>query len=126
MKREIAEAPFPVGRVLAAVLLAACLVLVRHGASRMSGRPAPPPEYRVHTDGVFRPIDLNSASFEELTDLPGIGEKRAEAILKLRCDLGFFLVTEDLLLSPSIGVKHLAALRPYVTTKSARRDTDPA
>ena len=44
----------------------------------------------------FRPVDINSASLEELTVLPGIGEKRAEGILALRASLGFFYSKDEL------------------------------
>ena len=42
-------------------------------------------------------LNLNQASKEELMNLPGIGEKRAEAILKLRKQKGSFQKIEDLL-----------------------------
>ncbi|MDO4554713.1 MAG: ComEA family DNA-binding protein [Lachnospiraceae bacterium] len=42
-------------------------------------------------------LDLNAATLEELMTLPGIGEKRAEAILKLREQKGNFATIEDLL-----------------------------
>lgn len=42
-------------------------------------------------------LNLNQASKEELMNLPGIGEKRAEAILKLREQKGSFQKIEDLL-----------------------------
>lgn len=42
-------------------------------------------------------IDLNRATLEELMTLPGIGEKRAEAILDLRVQKGSFQTIEDLL-----------------------------
>jgi competence protein ComEA len=46
------------------------------------------------TDGR---IDLNTATLEELMSLPGIGEKRAQAILALRQSKGSFQKTEDLM-----------------------------
>lgn len=42
-------------------------------------------------------VDLNTATLEELMSLPGIGQKRAEAILALRQEKGVFQKTEDLL-----------------------------
>lgn len=118
VRRKETEAPFPPGRVFAAVILLTCLVLTRQGClwKRSQTVASSPAWCHIPTDDLFRPLDLNTASFEELTDLPGIGERRAEAILRLRYDLGFFLVPEDLLLCPAIGNKQARALLPYVTT----------
>ena len=42
-------------------------------------------------------VNLNTATLEDLMTLPGIGEKRAESILKLREQKGGFQKIEDLL-----------------------------
>lgn len=42
-------------------------------------------------------INLNTATLEELMTLPGIGEKRAQAILNLRKQKGLFQKTDDLM-----------------------------
>ncbi len=42
-------------------------------------------------------IDLNTATLDDLMTLPGIGEKRAESILKLREQKGSFQTVEELL-----------------------------
>lgn len=57
-------------------------------------------------------IVLNLAGQAELTKLPGIGPKRADAILELRAKLGRFRRVEDLLRVKGIGRKMLARLRP--------------
>lgn len=59
-------------------------------------------------------IVLNLASAGELTKLPGIGPKRAEAILALRQRLGRFRRVEDLLRVKGIGRKMLERLRPAI------------
>ena len=56
------------------------------------------------------PIDLNSAGKSELMSLPGIGEKRAEEILRLREEKGNFSSPEDILVIPGISEKLLESI----------------
>ena len=61
------------------------------------------------------PVILNTATADDLRRLPGIGEKRAEAILALRVRLGGrFRAVEDLLKVKGIGRTTLRRLRPLV------------
>jgi competence protein ComEA len=61
------------------------------------------------------PVFLNTAGVDDLRRLPGIGEKRAEAILALRTRLGGrFRAVEDLLKVKGIGRATLRRLRPLV------------
>jgi len=63
---------------------------------------------------VEDPVVLNTAAFEDLRRLPGIGPKRAAAILTLRTHLGRFRAVEDLLKVKGIGRATLKRLRPLV------------
>ena len=63
------------------------------------------------------PLDLNTATAEELADLPGIGPVLAEAILNWRAEHGDFSAPEDLLQVPGIGEGKLAALEGRVTAQ---------
>lgn len=56
------------------------------------------------------PVDINTAGLEELMELPGIGEKRAQAILDWREEHGPFTYVEDLIQVPGIGEGILAGL----------------
>lgn len=60
------------------------------------------------------PVVLNTATVDDLRRLPGIGEKRALAILELRAKLGHFRQIEDLLRVRGIGRKTLSKLRRLV------------
>jgi competence protein ComEA len=60
------------------------------------------------------PVVLNQATPEELQRLPGIGVKRASAIVALRSKLGRFRQVEDLLRVRGIGRATLKRLRPLV------------
>lgn len=60
-------------------------------------------------------IDLNAADLYDLQRLPGIGEKRAQAIAAYREEHGPFQSVEDLARVSGIGPGILDGLREYVT-----------
>ena len=60
-------------------------------------------------------IDVNTAGYYDLMRLPGIGEKRARAILDWREEHGGFSTPEQLLEIRGIGEKTLEGLLPYIT-----------
>lgn len=57
---------------------------------------------------------VNYASMEELRRLPGVGPKRAEAIVALRQRMGRFQRVEDLLRVKGIGRATLRKWRPLL------------
>ncbi len=72
--------------------------------------PAPDP-----SPSVSGKVDLNTATAEELMTLPGIGEKRAAAIIADRETNGPFRVPEDLTRVDGIGEGILGGLIDFVT-----------
>jgi competence protein ComEA len=60
------------------------------------------------------PIDLNTATIEQLEELPGIGPVTAKRIIEFREKSGPFRKVEDLLAIPRISKARLEKLRPYV------------
>ncbi len=54
---------------------------------------------------AFAGININKASKKELTNLPGVGEKKAEAIIAYRKKNGDFKKLEDLMKVKGIGPK---------------------
>jgi competence protein ComEA len=61
-----------------------------------------------------QPLDLNTASAEQLDQLDGIGPGMASAILKYRDQHGGFGSVDELGEVPGIGEKRLASLREQV------------
>ncbi len=59
-------------------------------------------------------LDLNRANAKELEGLPGIGPKRALAIIALRDRLGGFRRARDLMRVRGIGYRSLKRLEPLV------------
>ncbi|GEL08632.1 competence protein ComEA [Salisediminibacterium halotolerans] len=62
-------------------------------------------------------INLNQADESELTELPGIGPAKAEAIVTYREENGSFAVTEDLTEVPGIGEKTYETLAESVSVR---------
>lgn len=60
------------------------------------------------------PIDLNTATVEQLDTLPGVGPATAAAIVKHRERIGRFRSVGELVDVPGIGPAKLEALRPLV------------
>ena len=59
-------------------------------------------------------VILNLASAEDLRHLPGVGAKRADAILALRVRLGRFKQVSDLLRVKGIGARGLKKIMPHI------------
>jgi competence protein ComEA len=78
-----------------------------------SGAPAAEvaPSSGITADGK---VVLNTATAVELTRLPRIGPKKAQAIVELRQRLGRFKKPSDLLRVKGIGVKTLQKLMPHL------------
>jgi len=66
---------------------------------------------------LFIPININTATPEELITLPGIGPKTALAIIEYREQGEKFSSPEDLLQVRGIGPKKLAAIRSRITVQ---------
>jgi competence protein ComEA len=62
------------------------------------------------------PVNLNSATAEQLDALDGVGPATAQKILEYRTQHGGFSSVEDLAQIAGIGPKKLEALKPQVTT----------
>jgi len=70
--------------------------------------------------GATDPVDLNSASAEQLQVIPGIGKVMAERIVAWRDEHGPFRRVEDLMKVKGVGEKTFEKLRPYVKVGKSR------
>jgi len=61
-----------------------------------------------------KPVNLNTATAEELAQLPGVGEVIAARIVRHREVSGPFRSVDELLIVRGISRKKLEKLRPYV------------
>jgi len=73
-----------------------------------------------------RPVNLNTATSEELQQVPGIGPATAGKILQMRKTYGPFKSVDDLLAIRGLGPKRLEKMRKYLTVgKAAAPKTAP-
>jgi competence ComEA-like helix-hairpin-helix protein len=61
------------------------------------------------------PVNLNTATSEQLQLVPGIGPATADKILQMRKAYGAFKSVDDLLAIRGIGPKRLEKMRKYLT-----------
>jgi comEA protein len=80
------------------------LVLTSGLLARAQAKKHPPAE----------PLDLNTATAEELQQLPGVGPAMAKAIVDFRQKSGPFRRVEELLAIRGITKQRLEKIRPYV------------
>ena len=117
--QQINAAPWPCYALILASLVGIALLIRQfpqdyqaHDGCLKHTKSIPP----GHAQLFFRPVDLNSASLEELTGLPGIGEKRAADILALRASVGFFFSRDELYLPAGpISPKLIRSITPYIS-----------
>jgi competence protein ComEA len=103
------------------VLLSLCSVLFLYAAAN-AGKKKPP----------ARPVNINTATSEELQQVPGIGPATAQKILQMRKSYGAFKSVDDLLAIRGLGQKRLDKMRKYLTVgkavppKTAQPASNPA
>ena len=74
------------------------------------------PDDSSGSSGVTFPININTATEEELTVLPGIGDVLAKRIVEYREQNGPFASSELLLNVEGISRKRFDAIKDYITT----------
>jgi comEA protein len=74
----------------------------------------------------LKPININTASSEELQQVPGIGPATAEKILQMRKSYGPFKSVDDLLAIKGLGRKRLDKMRKYLTVGKSSASAKPA
>lgn len=75
----------------------------------------PAEETRQETQAVSFPIDINTATQEELMALPGIGEVLAGRILAYREANGNYRTVEGLMAVEGVGEKRMEEILEFIT-----------
>ncbi len=95
------------------ILLMACMVSLIISGVAFSAKNK---KESVSTN-IAEKININSASIKELSTLPGIGKKKAAAIIAYRTQNGGFSTIDDLKKVEGIGKKTLERIKAHVTTE---------
>ena len=66
------------------------------------------------------PVNLNTATQQQLESLPGIGPRAAERILEYRQKNGSFKKIEELMNVKGIGEKSFLKLKPLITVSGGK------
>jgi len=69
---------------------------------------------------IDSPIDLNKATMDDLTALPGVGKTTAQRIIDFRESNSMFTSIEDLLKIKGIGQKKFEKIKPFVKVNSQK------
>jgi comEA protein len=96
---------------IAAALGALALALLLHTTAFAAGNE---PGARGSGDALIGVVNVNAATAEELSLLPGVGPSRAQAIIRYRTEHGAFKRVDDLSQVKGIGEKQLERIRPHV------------
>ena len=104
-------------RCIALGIAALAMLLVGSGSDRVVAA-----ELAATSSGQAKTqtVELNSATVEQLTALPGIGKITAERIVAFRTEHGPFTRVEDLMKVKGIGEKSFSKLRDHVRVADAR------
>lgn len=89
--------------------------IIACGGAWAEARPNPSPNHSEASSPSQGVVNLNTATVEELMRLPGIGPKKAEAIVDLRQKRKGFQKIQDVLKVRGIGRKTLQRLQPMLT-----------
>lgn len=93
-------------------IILCCFILL---GEKQGPIPFPDPVQTVDDDTYM--IDLNTATAEELMQIPGVGQSIAENIVRYREDNGPFQEYGELLNVKGIGKKKLTVIMKYVRIK---------
>lgn len=95
-------------RIVATGLAIVLALVTSSGLAVAASKPAPTGK-----------VNLNTASAEQLTVLPGVGQKLAARIVEYRQKAGGFKSTQELMNVQGIGEKNFGKIQAYLTVGEA-------
>lgn len=95
-------------RIVATAVAVAVTLSLATGMAVAAAKPAPSGK-----------VNINTASAEQLTVLPGVGPKLAARIVEYRQKAGSFKSVQELMNVRGIGEKNLKKIEPYLSAGEA-------
>ena len=105
------------GRLSLVIAILAALAIGSSSVHAMQAKAAPSPAVTSSS-----PVNLNTATAEQLETLPGIGAATAKRIIEHRQKTGGFKKIEELMNVKGIGEKSFLKLKPLVTVSVEKAD----
>ncbi len=90
-------------------------VALTYGSAAFHPEPVQAAEDHNQREPVSFPININTATEEELVNIPGVGPSRASTIRNYIDTFGILQSVDQLIEVPGIGATTLENLRPYLT-----------
>jgi competence protein ComEA len=97
-------------RIVVTSLALVFALVATSGLATAAGKPAPAGK-----------VNINTASVQQLTELPGVGEKLAARIVEYRQKQGAFKNVSELMNVQGVGEKNLAKIQAFLTTGEAAK-----
>jgi len=105
-------------------MLIAAVAALALSTAAMAGQAKAPTAKAIATTAA--PVNLNTATAEQLATIPGVGPKMAERIVDYRQKNGGFKKVEDLMNVSGIGEKNFLKMRPLVSVTPAAQGRQAA
>jgi competence protein ComEA len=103
------------------ILMAAILGIAVSAAVASAQNKATTPKAGASvTATAIGPVNLNTATVEQLATIPGVGPKMAERIIDYRQKNGGFKKVEDLMNVSGVGEKSFLKMKPLITVSAPK------
>jgi competence protein ComEA len=96
-------------------ILMVAIAAIALSAPVLSAQTKAPAPKQAATATAGAPVNLNTASAEQLATIPGVGPKMAERIIDYRQKNGSFKKIEDLMNVSGVGEKSFLKMKPLIT-----------
>ena len=96
-------------------MIMAAIAAIALSAPVLSAQTKGPAPKQTAAATASAPVNLNTATAEQLATIPGVGPKMAERILDYRQKNGGFKKIEDLMNVSGVGEKSLLKMKPLIT-----------